>query len=62
MKYEAHLTGKNPIIVEAPSSWEAQAIATKLFRTKRTVYVCRIDEEKGNASGVQLACENTSSP
>lgn len=58
MKYEAHLSGKPALIVKAPSEWEAQKIATKLFKTKRTVYVCHIDEEKGNAQGVQLACMN----
>ena len=58
MKYEANLSGKPAMIIEADSSHEAQAIATKRFRIKRTVYVRRIDEERGNAGGVQLACEN----
>lgn len=59
MKYEAHLSGKPALIVEAPSEWEAQKIATKLFKTKRTVYVCHIDEEKGFTQGVQPACMNS---
>lgn len=57
MKYLAVLD-RTEMIIEANSSYEAQAIAKKRFRTKRTVYVRRIDEERGNASGVQLACEN----
>jgi len=57
MKYLAVL-GRKEMSIEANSSHEAQAIATKRFQTKKTVYVCRIDEERGNAGGVQLACEN----
>lgn len=58
MKYKAHLSGKPVLIVEANSEWEAQKTASKLFKTKRTVYVCHIDEKKGFAGGVQLACCN----
>lgn len=63
MKFHAILATKlkghfKTINVEATNATEAQRIATKLFKTKRTVYVCHIDEEKGNASGIQLTCEN----